>query len=329
MLRSVIVIGGGLSGLAAAFELEQQGIDYTLIEVKPRLGGSIATEWRDGFALDAGPMLSDDAINAPFIEALGLRDEVYTVDVRGAPKLAFRRGTQTLIDALASRITAPRMMRMAVSSLGTFDHTRRTARRFSVCLENGILLDAQALIVAVPARYAERLFYTLTPEISARLLDYRYDPLARLSIGVRRDELPAAPLEVSDEYPINNIHLLDSRDAPERAPQDHVVIQAAVRYDPHKGLSPDIVGEFCALLGLPLNPQVEQVALWPESDPIMWLDEAQHTETMRDIRHLLPEGVALVGSDYVVATEHAPTLQDRITQGVEAAHKVLAWLRMA
>ncbi len=322
-----MVIGGGLSGLAAAFGLEKRGIDYTLIEVKPRLGGSIATERRAGFALDAGPMLTRDSLDAPFLKLLGLREEVYVAhEDDDGPMLAFKRGTQTLIDALAGQIHAPRLMRMAVSTLGHFDSARRTTRHFSICLENGMLLSARALIVAVPARYAERLFYTLTPEISARLLDYRYDPLARISLGIRRTDLPALPLRVPSDYPISAIYLLDSRDAPERAPQGCVVLQAAIRYDPHKGLSSDIVGEFSALMGLPLNPLIEQVCVWPESDPIMWLDEA-HAHTMDEVHHLLPEGVALAGSDYVVTRHQAPTLNDRIMQGAAAAEKVADWLQ--
>ncbi len=48
-MANVVVIGGGLTGLAAAWELERQRIPYTLIEVKKRFGGSIITERRDGF----------------------------------------------------------------------------------------------------------------------------------------------------------------------------------------------------------------------------------------------------------------------------------------
>ncbi|MBF2034271.1 MAG: FAD-dependent oxidoreductase [Leptolyngbyaceae cyanobacterium T60_A2020_046] len=40
---SVVVVGGGLAGLAAAYELSQRGIKVTLLERSPQLGGKIAS----------------------------------------------------------------------------------------------------------------------------------------------------------------------------------------------------------------------------------------------------------------------------------------------
>ena len=41
---SVLVIGGGITGLAAARALARDGVPVTLAEAGPRLGGKIATE---------------------------------------------------------------------------------------------------------------------------------------------------------------------------------------------------------------------------------------------------------------------------------------------
>ena len=54
---SVLVIGGGITGLAAARALALDGVPVTLAEAGPRLGGKIATERADGLVLEHGPGL--------------------------------------------------------------------------------------------------------------------------------------------------------------------------------------------------------------------------------------------------------------------------------
>lgn len=55
MSKSVIIAGGGLSGLACACLLAKNGARVTLIEQSERLGGRADTEVRDGFHLNLGP----------------------------------------------------------------------------------------------------------------------------------------------------------------------------------------------------------------------------------------------------------------------------------
>ena len=57
MSDHVVIIGGGISGLAAAEHLSRQEpqLRLTLLEASPRLGGHIRTEQRDGFVMEAGP----------------------------------------------------------------------------------------------------------------------------------------------------------------------------------------------------------------------------------------------------------------------------------
>lgn len=57
MSDHVIIVGGGISGLAAAEHLSRQEprLRVTLLESRSRLGGHIRTEQRDGFIMEAGP----------------------------------------------------------------------------------------------------------------------------------------------------------------------------------------------------------------------------------------------------------------------------------
>ena len=60
MTTRIAIIGGGLSGVTAAWQLAQHdrahgGLEVTLFEASPRLGGTIETVLRDGFVIDTGP----------------------------------------------------------------------------------------------------------------------------------------------------------------------------------------------------------------------------------------------------------------------------------
>jgi protoporphyrinogen oxidase len=52
--RSVVVIGGGLAGITAAIALREAGLDVTLIEARPRLGGATSSFSRGGLMIDTG-----------------------------------------------------------------------------------------------------------------------------------------------------------------------------------------------------------------------------------------------------------------------------------
>ena len=49
------VVGGGISGLAAAYELQARRVPHVLLERSARLGGVIRTEQAGGFTIDGGP----------------------------------------------------------------------------------------------------------------------------------------------------------------------------------------------------------------------------------------------------------------------------------
>ena len=54
------IIGGGIAGLSAAYELEKArvagaAVEYTLFDGRKRLGGSLASEIVDGAVLELGP----------------------------------------------------------------------------------------------------------------------------------------------------------------------------------------------------------------------------------------------------------------------------------
>ena len=55
MSTDVAVVGAGISGLAAAYELQRRGIGVQVLEAGGRAGGVITTERFDGWVIDGGP----------------------------------------------------------------------------------------------------------------------------------------------------------------------------------------------------------------------------------------------------------------------------------
>ncbi len=79
----IAIVGGGTSGLAAAYELEKAraagaSVDYTLYEERARLGGSLSSEIVNGAVLERGPdsFLTEKPAAAELCRELGLGGEL-------------------------------------------------------------------------------------------------------------------------------------------------------------------------------------------------------------------------------------------------------------
>jgi protoporphyrinogen/coproporphyrinogen III oxidase len=77
-LRSVLIVGGGISGLTAAYDLRRSGLRCTLIEPNRRLGGVIVTDRVEGCLMEGGPdsFIAQKPWALELIRELGLGDEV-------------------------------------------------------------------------------------------------------------------------------------------------------------------------------------------------------------------------------------------------------------
>jgi len=81
----VVVIGGGISGLACAFRLKKRGISVLLLEKSNRFGGVVESKQQDGFLFESGPqsfLLTSEL--AELIEDAGLGGDL----ISAPPRLA-------------------------------------------------------------------------------------------------------------------------------------------------------------------------------------------------------------------------------------------------
>jgi oxygen-dependent protoporphyrinogen oxidase len=201
-MTSVVVVGGGLAGLTAAFRLRQR-VDVTLLELAPRLGGQIHTELSDGYVVERGAegfvarsqalpalardlgMLADELIGQSVMRSYGFDGQRLLAlepgeaasflgfqvppDDLGKGIRSFRHGMGSLIAALEAQLRE-------ASSLRTGVRVRALEAGSSgvrVVLDDGSALAADAAIVATSAAAAA-------------------DVLAPVA-GAAADELRAAP----------------------------------------------------------------------------------------------------------------------------------------
>ncbi len=90
----VAIVGGGISGLAAAHALTKRGIGFALLEAQPRLGGVIRTEHAAGFVLEAGPdaLLAQKLEGIALCRELGLGESLVPTNPQARTVFVLRRG---------------------------------------------------------------------------------------------------------------------------------------------------------------------------------------------------------------------------------------------
>jgi oxygen-dependent protoporphyrinogen oxidase len=89
--NQVIVVGGGISGLACAFRLQQLGITVTLLEAAGRVGGLVDTVEKDGLLLESGPQSfqGTDSI-LEVVRQVGIENELLKADPRASRYVLLR-----------------------------------------------------------------------------------------------------------------------------------------------------------------------------------------------------------------------------------------------
>ncbi len=111
----VVVVGGGLAGLAAARRLHRAGVPWRLLEASDRLGGRVATDCVDGFLLDRGFQV----LNTAYPRLAGLVD----VGALGmgwfTPGVLVRRGDrlERLVNPLREPAGAPATLTAGIGTL--------------------------------------------------------------------------------------------------------------------------------------------------------------------------------------------------------------------
>ena len=159
----VAVIGGGIAGLAATYELQLHGLDVRLIEASPRLGGVIQTERTDGWVIDAGP----DALLVQKPAAVGLCRELGLDD----------RLVSTLLPRTAYVLRNGRLRPLAEGSFLGFPVGVGALARTSLFTWAGKLRMAAEIAIPRAHRDDESIASFVRRRFGKEALDYLAEPL--------------------------------------------------------------------------------------------------------------------------------------------------------
>jgi protoporphyrinogen oxidase len=219
---TVVVVGAGLAGLAAAWELRQAAADVIVLESGRRAGGVTVTEQRDGFVVEGGPdgflaaepelpdLARELTLGDRVVDQLATgsmlwtgRDLVPLPAGRAAELLgiqgyagraldcgfrSFAGGMAELVDALVARLGTALRVDQGVTAIMPAPGGWRLA------VTGGSTQLAAAVILAVPAWVAARWLAALGVGARRDLDHVAYHATSTVSLAYRNGAIPG-PLQ--------------------------------------------------------------------------------------------------------------------------------------
>ena len=172
-MRRVVVVGGGITGLAAAFELRRHGVEVVVLEASGRVGGKIQTAPFAGVALDAGPdaFLARVPWATQLCEDLGLGGELVAPAATSAflwTEGQLRRFPERLLLGVPTDLAALRVSGV-ISAAGLARAEQDLSR--TPCADGETPLDAPT------AEQDETIGALVSRRLGAEVLDKLVDPL--------------------------------------------------------------------------------------------------------------------------------------------------------
>jgi len=323
----VVVVGAGIAGLAAAWELTRTGgIDVTLLESERRAGGVIVTELVKGFVVEGGPdgFLAGEPELPELANELGIGAHLVSQGARGTAlwtgkalepieegraaqllgidassaevKAGFRsfaNGMGEPVAALADRLAGALRFAQGVAGLV------HAGSRWHVAITGGSAHDADGVVLALPAYSAGRLLEAVGVAGGRALGEVVYLPSITVSLAYRTDQmkkpLQGAGFVVASPVRVRACTYASSKFAG-RAPDGHMLLRAylpAIDGDPAKVAH----AELAAILGIRGEPLWSRVFYWNRGLPRYRARHAEHVAAARGRLSRLPP-LAIAGAGY-------------------------------
>jgi oxygen-dependent protoporphyrinogen oxidase len=297
-MSRIAVVGAGIAGLAAAWEIAQAGsCEVTVLEGERRPGGVIVTEQRDGFVIEGGPdgFLAAEPEIPELAGSLGIADRLVRqgargsflwngvalapleegraaallgIDARGADVAAgfrsFVSGMADIVAALVGRLEGQLQFTQGLTGLAP------TAAGWRLALTGGSARDADGVVLALPAYAAGRLLEAVGVPGARALGEVVYAPSVTVSLAYQADQI-RRPLEGTGFVSAPGVGVVRactyaSSKFPGRAPDGHVLLRAFL--EPADGDPGTLAhGELAAILGIRGAPLWARAFHWTRGLP--------------------------------------------------------------
>ena len=325
---TIAVVGAGLAGLSAAWELCQAGAEVVVLDAARQPGGVIATERRDGFVVEGGPdgflaaepdiqeLARAVGIGERLVDQVGRGSALWTgrrldplaegkaaelLGIQGNPSVgggfrSFAAGMVEVVEALVACLVPRLRTTQGVTAVA------RAARGWRLSFTGGSTLEAEAVILAVPAWVAARLLAGLGVSAARALDTVLYAPSITVSLAYRADQVPgtldgAGFVAASDSGAAVRACTYAWRKYPKRAPEGYALLRAFV--GPVDGDPASIAhSELAAILGIEGDPLWTRAFYWTRGLPRYRRGHAEQVAAVRErLAGLAPLAIAGAGFD--------------------------------
>jgi len=354
---TVAVVGAGLAGLSAAWEVCHAGVDVVVLDAARQPGGMIVTERRDGFVVEGGPdgflaaepdlqeLAREVGIGERLVDQVARGSALWTgrrlealpegraaelLGIQGASETDVSRGFRSFAAGMAEVVEA--LVACLVPRLRTTQGVTAVvraggARGWRLSFTGGSALEAEALILAVPAWVAARLLAGLGVSTARALDTVLYAPSITVSLAYREDQVPQAVEGAGFVVALDSGAALRActyawRKYPKRAPEGYALLRAFV--GPVDGDPSSIAhAELAAILGIEGDPLWTRAFYWPRGLPRYPRGHGERVAAVRDRLARLPP-LAIAGAGFDGAGVSAC-----VKSGREAAKQILERLGSA
>jgi protoporphyrinogen/coproporphyrinogen III oxidase len=243
--------------------------------------------------------------------------------------VTLKGGIAALADALVRALDGRVIGGTGVTAL---DYEAARGRPYRVRLEDGEILDADAVILTTPAFNAAELVKPFQPELAAGLQQIRYVTTGTVSLAYAKPDI-GEPLDGyglviprTERRRINAITISSAKFA-HRAPDDALLLRVFVGGSRNPKVAElddapllDLArAELRDILGIRAEPLWSRIYRWPRSNPQY---DVGHLARIDALEALCPAGLYLVGSAY-----RGVGIPDCVRQGQAVAASMIAHLK--